>query len=119
MSKKITSGVDKSAVSKNVAFDRINPGPQGVHPYGNNDPIPVPEVIAQDTELVWGLWQATVVPQEDFPTTESAELTLEEVAQRNFSRGSRVDRRANTDRRVNSDRRSSFNGRSSTDRRSK
>ncbi len=119
MSKKITSTIDRSAASKEAFFDLINSGPKGVHPYGNNDPIPVPEVIEQDTETVWSLWQATVVPYEDFPKTQPAELTLEEVPQTNFSRGSRIDRRANTDRRVNADRRSSFKGRSSTDRRSK
>ncbi len=119
MSKKLTSAIDRSAASKEAFFDRIKPGSKGVHPYGNNDPIPVPEVIAQDTESVWSLWQATIVPHEDFPKTEPAELTLEEVPQTNFSRGSRIDRRANKDRRVNADRRSRFSGRSSTDRRSK
>jgi hypothetical protein len=125
MSKKLASALERSTESKKAHFDRIKPASQGVHPYGNNDPIPVPEVIAQDTETVWGLWQATVVPSEDFPKTQPAELTLVEVPQTNFSRGSRVDRRANndrrasTDRRTNVDRRSSFNGRLKTDRRSK
>ena len=57
--------MNKKPPTEHAPRQEANTAPPGL--YEKSDPIPVPEVIEDDQDASWGLWQQAVASQEDKP----------------------------------------------------